>query len=207
MIVLHILYQDKYLIAINKPPGLLSVPGLGDDKQDCVATRIQQLIPDAKIVHRLDCHTSGVMLMAIGLQSQRALNRQFHDRQVNKEYVAIVSGHVNEKHGEIDVPMRGDPDQRPVQIIDHESGKQAITKWKNINFEENNTRLLLIPVTGRTHQLRVHCKYIGHPVVGDRLYGTAQSDQQERMLLHAALIEFIHPRSGRLIKLESPSEF
>jgi len=208
---LQIIYQDEYLIALNKPHGLLSVPGKGADKQDCLATRVQNEISEAKVVHRLDCHTSGVMIMGLGKEAQRSLSKLFHDRRVRKQYIAVVSGRINEPEGEIDVPMRGDPEQRPTQVIDYEMGKQAITKWRMLNIEEENTRLMLFPVTGRTHQLRVHCKYMGHPIVGDKLYGELQKNRQSinssRMLLHAALIELTHPQSGELIKLESPCEF
>jgi tRNA pseudouridine32 synthase/23S rRNA pseudouridine746 synthase len=201
-----IIYQDEHLIAVNKPSGLLSVPGLGEANQDCVISRMLESCPEAKVVHRLDCHTSGIMLLAVGIEAQRNLNRQFHDRQVNKEYVAIVHGVLDEQQGTIDIPMRGDPDDRPRQIVDYQQGKSSTTQWVVLSVENNRTRLLLKPVTGRTHQLRIHCKAIGHTIVGDGLYGE-DSGSEERMLLHAETIEFFHPETAERLFLKAPCEF
>ena len=163
------------MLAVNKPHGLLSVPGRGEHKQDCVVNRMLTMFPDAKGVHRLDCHTSGVMLLALGIDMQRALSRLFHDRKVEKEYIAQVAGEVADQSGIIDIPMRGDPDNRPLQIVDYEHGKRAQTNWRLLGTEqlqsgEKVSRLKLVPVTGRTHQLRLHCAMLGHPIIGDRLY-------------------------------------
>ncbi|MDH5711281.1 MAG: RluA family pseudouridine synthase [Gammaproteobacteria bacterium] len=204
---LEIIYQDEYLIAVNKPGGLLSVPGLGEANQDSVATRMLAINPEAKIVHRLDCHTSGVMLLALGLASQQELSRQFHDRKVSKQYQAVVRGIINEPQGTIDIPMRGDPDNRPCQVIDYKQGKTATTHWYVINIEEGRTRLSLIPVTGRTHQLRIHCIAMGHIIVGDTLYGDALEMQEDRMLLHAERLDFFHPATGRPMSLIAPCDF
>ena len=192
---------------LNKPAGLLSVPGRGEDKFDSVATRIQAQIPEAKVVHRLDCFTSGVMLMAIGLEAQRELNRQFRDGEVAKEYLAVVNGAVNEVNGIINIPMRGNPDDRPRQIIDYQLGKHATTKWTVIKVENNRTRLLLEPVTGRTHQLRVHCMAMGFPIVGDGLYNPDVDERADRMMLHAETIEFSHPVSGQRMRMRADCEF
>jgi tRNA pseudouridine32 synthase/23S rRNA pseudouridine746 synthase len=204
---LEIIYQDEFLIAVNKPEGLLSVPGLGEANQDCVVTRLLEINPQVKVVHRLDCHTSGVMLLAVGTEVQRNLNRQFHDRKINKEYVAVVHGVLNEMQGTIDILMRGDPDDRPRQIVDYQLGKSSTTQWTVISTENNRTRLLLKPITGRTHQLRVHCKAIGHSIVGDKLYGDASEEAESRMLLHAESIELSHPSTGNRMSLKAPCEF
>ena len=204
---LQILYQDESLVVLNKPEGLLSVPGLGENKFDSVATRIQAQVPDAKIVHRLDCYTSGVMLMAIGLESQRELNRQFRDREVAKEYLAVVNGIVSEVRGVIEIPIRGNPDDRPRQVIDYQLGKEAVTEWTVLGIENNRTRLLLKPVTGRTHQLRVHCMGMGFPIVGDGLYNPGEDIRADRMMLHAEKIEFSHPVSGQRMSMRADCEF
>jgi len=204
--VMNIIYQDEHLIAIDKPEGLLSVPGLGEANQDCVATRLLEINPEVKVVHRLDCYTSGIMILAVGIEAQRNLSRQFHDRKINKQYIAVVHGSLNEQHGTIDIPMRGDPDDRPRQIVDYQQGKSSKTHWIVISAENNRTRLLLKPVTGRTHQLRIHCKAIGHTIVGDGLYGD-DSEAEKRMLLHAETIELSHPETGKRLCLKTPCEF
>ncbi len=204
---LEIIYQDDYLIAVNKPGGLLSVPGIGGANQDSVATRMLAINPEVKIVHRLDCHTSGIMLLAVGIKMQRELSRQFHDRKINKQYVAEVRGVLNEQQGVIDVPMRGDPDDRPRQIIDNEQGKSASTQWQVISIEGDRTRLSLKPITGRTHQLRIHCISIGHIIIGDTLYGDDIEKQEQRMLLHAETISLFHPATGEPISLTAPCDF
>jgi tRNA pseudouridine32 synthase/23S rRNA pseudouridine746 synthase len=202
----NIIYQDEFLIAVDKPEGLLSVPGLGEANQDCVVARLLENNPEVKVVHRLDCYTSGIMVLAVGIEAQRNLSRQFHDRKINKEYIAVVHGILNEQQGTIDIPMRGDPDDRPRQIVDYQQGKNSMTHWTVLDIENNRTRLLLKPVTGRTHQLRVHCKAIGHTIVGDGLYGE-ESEQEDRMLLHAETIELTHPQTGEHMCLKAPCEF
>ena len=204
---LDILYQDDAVIVLNKPAGLLSVPGRGADKQDSLALRVQQIFPDAKVVHRLDCHTSGVMLMALGLDAQRELSRQFHDRETEKNYIAVVHGVVAQDEGRIELAMRCDWENRPAQIIDPEQGKPAITQWNVIERSETTTRLKLIPVTGRSHQLRLHCKTMGHSIVGDRLYGNESDQLEQRMLLHAETLAFNHPQSGDRMSITSGCEF
>jgi tRNA pseudouridine32 synthase/23S rRNA pseudouridine746 synthase len=208
---LEIIYQDEHLIAVNKPSGMLSVPGRGEHKQDCVVARLQQHMPEIRVVHRLDCHTSGVMLLAIGPDMQRQLSRLFHDREVEKRYVALVHGMVEQNSGTVDIPMRGDPDDRPRQVIDYLKGKRAQTQWHLLEFEnhtgEHLSRLMLRPVTGRTHQLRVHCMALGHPIVGDRLYNEAGQNSTGRMMLHAEQLEFIHPVTSESMCLISECEF
>ena len=204
--MVDIIYQDEYIVAVNKPQALLSVPGLGPDNQDCLITRLQQLIPEAKVVHRLDCYTSGIMLFAIGIEMQRALSRIFHDRKIDKQYIAVVRQWFDEDEGVIKFPMRCDIDNRPHQIVDYEHGKSAITYWEVPQRNEDNVRLLLKPETGRTHQLRVHCAAMGHPIIGDGLYGNDEV-KQPRMLLHADNLLFQHPVSGERMHLFAACEF
>lgn len=202
-----ILFQDEHLIVLNKPCGMLSVPGRGPEKIDSLAHRVQAHYPDAKVVHRLDCYTSGVMLFALGIENQREMNRQFRDREIDKEYVALVRGVVEEESGVMDQPMRLDVDNRPIQIVDYEQGKQCETRWSVIERGENDTRLRLIPITGRSHQLRVHCMVLGHPIIGDHFYGIAEDAEAEVMLLHAQRLEFTHPASGDRVAVEVAADF
>lgn len=202
----EIIYQDEHIVAVNKPQALLSVPGLGPDKQDCMISRLLEIIPEAKVVHRLDCYTSGLMLFAIGIEMQRALNRIFHDRKIEKQYIAVVEQWFDEEAGIIKFPMRCDIDNRPHQIVDYEHGKSAITRWHVLQRDIGSVRLLLKPVTGRTHQLRVHCAAMGHPIIGDGLYGNDKVEQP-RMLLHADNLEFEHPVTNQAMHLMAECEF
>jgi len=203
---INIVYQDEYIIAVNKPQALLSVPGLGPDKQDCMISRLLEVIPEAKVVHRLDCYTSGLMLFARGIEMQRALNKIFHDRKIKKEYIAVVRQWFDEEEGIIKFPMRCDIDNRPHQIVDYEFGKSAVTNWQVIKRESQSVRLLLKPETGRTHQLRVHCAAMGHPIIGDGLYGNDET-KQARMLLHADNLLFEHPVTQEEMYLKAECEF
>ncbi len=203
---IQIIYQDEYIVAVNKPQGLLSVPGLGPDKQDCLISRLVKLIPDAKVVHRLDCYTSGIMLFAIGIEMQRALSRIFHDRKIQKQYIAVVKQWFDDNEGVIKFPMRCDIDNRPHQIVDYEHGKSAVTFWHVLQRKDETVCLLLKPVTGRTHQLRVHCAAMGHPIIGDGLYGKDEV-KQPRMLLHADNLLFEHPVTNKEMHLFAECEF
>lgn len=204
----EILYQDEELIAVNKPSNLLSVPGRGPDKQDCVSKRVQAVYPSAEIVHRLDYDTSGILLMALNKNSQSALGRQFQQREIEKYYIAVVHGRPDQLSGTIDLPMRCDFERRPLQIIDHHQGKQAMTHWQLIDSDRQSSRLLLKPVTGRSHQLRLHLKNLGHPILGDNLYGSQTSyAMADRLLLHARQIRFVHPATGAMITINSVPEF
>ena len=202
----EVIYRDDHIIALNKPQGLLSVPGLGPDKQDCLIKRLETLVPEAKVVHRLDCYTSGIMLFAIGIEMQRALSRIFHDRRIDKQYIAVVRDWFEEDEGIIKYPMRCDIDNRPVQIVDYEHGKAAITRWRVLKREAGAVRLLLMPETGRTHQLRVHCAASGFPIIGDGLY-CEEERGQPRMLLHADNLLFKHPVTDEEMHLFAPCEF
>lgn len=203
---IEIIYQDEYIVAVNKPQALLSVPGLGPDKQDCMISRLLEVVPEAKVVHRLDCYTSGLMLFAIGIEMQRALSRIFHDRKIKKEYIAVVKHWFDEDEGVIKFPMRCDIDNRPHQIVDYEHGKKATTFWQVIKRDTESVRLLLKPETGRTHQLRVHCSAMGYPIIGDGLYGNDEI-KQERMLLHADNLLFEHPVTNETMYLVAKCEF
>jgi len=191
--LLDLIYHDDFLLVVNKPAGLLSVPGRGVDKQDCLSVRVQQLFSNAQTVHRLDMATSGLMVFARGAEMQRALSALFRDRKVEKRYVAIVTGQFTSSNGEINLPLTADWPNRPLQKVDHQLGKPSLTHYASLGYDESNhcSRVLLTPVTGRTHQLRLHMASIGHTILGDALYGDAASAPSLR--LHASSLNFIHP--------------
>jgi tRNA pseudouridine32 synthase/23S rRNA pseudouridine746 synthase len=199
-------YIDDCLIAAEKPSGLLSVPGRGEENQDCVVARLQALYPDALTVHRLDMVTSGLLLHARGKPMQAALSQLFERRQVSKRYLALVEGQLQEDSGSIELPLRCDWENRPRQMVDHELGKPALTRWQVLRRERADGRTLveLEPVTGRSHQLRVHMASLGHPIVGDSFYGAQPAP---RVCLHACQLGFVHPVSGQPINLHSPAPF
>jgi tRNA pseudouridine32 synthase/23S rRNA pseudouridine746 synthase len=194
-----IVYIDDRLIAVDKPAGLLSVPGRGEDKQDCAWTRLREQIPEALVVHRLDQATSGLLLFARGSAAQRELSRLFEQRQVGKRYVAEVWGELLETEGEIDLPLAADWPNRPRQQVERERGRPSLTRWRRLASKDGRSRLELEPLTGRAHQLRVHCLSIGHPIVGDALYDPARP--APRLLLHATRLQL----PG--LTLESPCPF
>jgi tRNA pseudouridine32 synthase/23S rRNA pseudouridine746 synthase len=202
----QVLYADAALIALDKPAGLLAVPGRGPDKQDCLATRVQVLYPDARVVHRLDMATSGLLLMARGAEAQRRLGIAFEQRRVRKRYVAVVEGIVRQTEGEIDLPLGPDWPNRPRQQVDTTHGKPSVTRYQVMSVDHGacRTRLSLEPVTGRSHQLRVHLLAIGHRIVGDTLYGASP---HARLLLHASELAMEHPASGVMLQLDSPVPF
>jgi len=203
--MLEIIYQDKSFIAVNKPTGLLTVPGKGPDKQDCCYRRVLEEFPDALMVHRLDMDTSGLVLFARSPEAQRTLSMQFEKREIYKTYIAIVEGVIEKKVGMVDFPMRKDMEQRlpPKHIVDCVRGKKAVTEWKVLERYGNTTRVALFPKTGRSHQLRVHMQSIGFPIVGDPIYGTPG----ERLMLHAQSLELTRPLTGEPIRLECPAPF
>ncbi len=206
---------DDHLIALDKPAGLLAVPGRGVDKADCVSSRVQASYPEALIVHRLDQATSGLLLMARGLAMQRALSRAFEQREVNKCYVAVAAGHLGKAPGDsgvIELPLVADWPRRPLQKVDHNTGKPALTHWRVLGYDgvagRVATRLELMPVTGRTHQLRVHLAAIGHPLLGDALYAPPEvCGAAPRLLLHAERLTLVHPVSGAALDLRVPAPF
>lgn len=216
---IQLVHVDNSLLVLNKPAGLLAVPGRGEDKQDVLSRRVQQLYPDALIVHRLDMATSGLMLMARGLEVQRALSKLFETRAIHKRYMAVVDGDMTlvGRTGEdaggwylIDLPIALDWPNRPLRIIENTKGKPSQTRWRAVSFDaaSNSTRVELEPITGRSHQLRVHLKALGHPILGDALYAplTVQT-KAPRLLLHACVLRFKHPASGELLRMESAAPF
>lgn len=205
-----LLYVDEHLVVFDKPAGLLAVPGRGEDKQDCLSGRARALWPDALVVHRLDMATSGVFLMARGLHMQRLLGRAFADREVDKRYQAVVAGRLGEPgaDGRIDLPLMADWPNRPRQKVDRDAGKPSTTGWRVIAADGGTTRLELQPVTGRTHQLRVHLQAIGHPILGDALYAPEPVQAlAPRLLLHATQLRLAHPATGEPMDFASAVPF
>lgn len=204
-----ILYEDDFLLVINKPSGLLSVPGRKAEHADSLETRVQNHYFEARIVHRLDMDTSGLMIMARDADTHRNLSLQFERRKTKKVYQARIWGHPQEDHGYVDLPLICDWPNRPLQMVDHELGKSAQTDWEVLEREENGfTRIALYPVTGRTHQLRVHMDEIGHPILGDDFYGHEQSYKgAQRLQLHALKLMIHHPVSGEEMWFEAPCPF
>jgi tRNA pseudouridine32 synthase / 23S rRNA pseudouridine746 synthase len=201
-------HQDGSLLVVNKPAGLLAVPGLGEAGRDCLSLRVQSVYPDARVVHRLDMATSGLMLFARGLAMQRVLSAAFEARQVHKRYVAVVAGLMADNSGEINAPLIADWPRRPLQKVCAEKGKAAQTRWRRLHLDvaAHSTRLELVPVTGRTHQLRVHLLHIGHPIWGDALY-SAPPWPAPRLLLHASHLALRHPATGLGLEFDSAVPF
>lgn len=214
---LEILYCDKDIIIINKPSGLLSVPGKGEEKQDCAESRIRKFFQNAPkqcAVHRLDMETSGILVAALNTEAHRKLNEQFATGKVHKKYIALLDGILHGKsEGRIELKARVDLENRPHQIIDEEYGKLGITEWKKLGVKENLTRIEFTPLTGRTHQLRLAASCpkelggLGLPIAGDTLYGKEKTQDFSRLMLHAVEITFIHPTSGRQITINCQPDF
>ena len=212
MTSLAVIHEGADLLVLDKPAGLLCVPGRGEDKQDCLSARAQARWTDALVVHRLDMATSGLVLMARSPAMQRALGDAFAQRRVHKRYEAIVDGllPVSDTWSLIDAPLVADWPNRPLQKIDAQNGKPSSTRWrvKRLLPERDATHLWLEPLTGRSHQLRVHLLSIGHPILGDALYGSeAVQRRADRLLLHASELEFAHPADGRVLRFESAPPF
>ncbi|AWH24391.1 pseudouridine synthase [Stenotrophomonas sp. YAU14D1_LEIMI4_1] len=204
--MIHLHYIDEALLLAEKPAGLLSVPGRSEENQDCVVTRLQAVCPDALTVHRLDQVTSGLLLHARGKAMQAALSMQFEQRQVGKRYEAVLQGLLADDAGYVDLPLIVDWPNRPKQMVDHARGKPALTRWQVLarDVEAGTTRVALEPVTGRSHQLRLHMASLGHPIVGDVLYGAALA---QRVHLHACALAFTHPVTGAALAFESAAPF
>lgn len=203
-----VVYADDTLVAADKPAGMLSVPGRGEDKQDCASARVGVMFPDALIVHRLDMATSGLLVFARGAQAQRLLSIAFASREVHKRYVAVVHGLMPDDKGEIDLPLAADWPNRPLQKVDPTDGKPSLTRYTVIERDtaQGTTRVALEPVTGRSHQLRVHLQAIGHPIVGDALYAPDRGGEA-RLLLHACELSLPHPDTGAMLTLRSDLPF
>lgn len=218
---IRIVHVAERFVVIDKPAGMLSVPGKGPEKQDCAAARVRAMFPGATgplVVHRLDMETSGLLVFGLDEESQRRLSRQFEERIVRKSYIALLDGMVEKEAGEIRVPMRTDIDNRPRQIVDFIYGRHAVTRFCVLAREVDRTRVRFEPITGRTHQLRVHASWrgvapdgvdvgdiIGRPILGDGLYGEARS--APRLMLHAARLAVRDPDSGRELEFESVVPF
>jgi tRNA pseudouridine32 synthase/23S rRNA pseudouridine746 synthase len=204
-----IVHEDPHMVVVDKPSGLPSVPGRTPELQDCAASRVQAVYPDALVVHRLDMATSGLLLFARGHQAQRLLNRAFEDRQVEKAYVAVVRGTPPQSQGSVDLPLIVDWPRRPRQIVHHTLGKPSLTHWEIQEPQGPDcTRVLLRPVTGRSHQLRVHMAAIGHPILGDDLYADEETrDRSSRLLLHATMLAIAHPDSQQRVSFHSAAPF
>jgi len=201
--------DESFLIA-EKPADLLCVPGRGEDKQDCLLRRLHANFPEALIVHRLDMATSGLVLLARSKAAQRVLSIQFQQREVEKRYLAMVSGLVRQDSGTINLPLGADWPNRPRQKVDYQRGKAAVTYFRVLKRDrlQGVSTLELSPVTGRTHQLRVHLEALGHPILGDKLYGDEKvSRASDRLLLHACEIGFTHPQTAQRVSFHSQAGF
>ena len=204
------MHADAHLVVADKPAGLLCVPGRGEGKQDCLSARVQARWPDALIVHRLDMATSGLCVFARGADVQRRLGMAFADRAVDKRYEAVVAGEPAGEAGRINLPLLVDWPNRPRQKVDPQAGKPSLTLWRKLGRgpQPGTTRLQLEPVTGRSHQLRVHLAAIGHPILGDALYAPeAVQAASPRLLLHACALRLRHPASGDTVEWNSPVPF
>ena len=208
---LSLLYLSEQLIVVDKPSGLLSVPGRGAGKEDCLSRRVQAEFPDAIIVHRLDMGTSGIVVMGRGAKAQRELSILFQERKVRKRYQALVDGHwMAAVAGEIELPIGVDLTNRPKQKVDHAMGRPSLTRYRVLDIDAPCavSRIELEPITGRSHQLRVHMEALGHPILGDDFYGTpASCAKAERLMLHACRIEFGHPETGEPLCVDCPPPF
>jgi tRNA pseudouridine32 synthase/23S rRNA pseudouridine746 synthase len=204
---LVVLHEDAEVLLVEKPSGLLSVPGKGPELADCLLTRVQAAFPDALLVHRLDRDTSGVMIFALTPHAQRHLGLQFEKRMTRKTYVARVWGVPSEKEGTVDLPLIVDWPNRPRQMVCHATGKPAQTDWKVIRDDGDTARMRLMPLTGRSHQLRVHMLALGHPILGDPFYAEGPARDFPRLMLHSEELRFKHPQGGRSMKIRAKAPF
>lgn len=200
------IHADDEVLVVSKPHGLLSVPGKGAHLADSLLTRLKEVFPATLLVHRLDRDTSGVMVFALVPHAQRHLGLQFEKRQVRKAYVARVHGHVPGSVGTIDLPLAADWLNRPRQMVDLRYGRPAVTKWEVLQACTDESRLMLFPRTGRSHQLRIHCQAIGHPILGDPLYAEGDARQHPRLMLHSVSLRFRHPADGSEVSFSAEPE-
>lgn len=206
----HLLYQDEHLLIVNKPAMLLTVPGRHPANFDCLISRVQQEFPTAQVVHRLDYDTSGLVILPLTKAALSHISKQFQARTIDKHYQALVHGVITPAEGSIDLPIAADPDRRPLYKICRQTGKASLTHYQTLSVDENKqqSRLLLKPVTGRSHQLRLHLCSLGHAIVGDTLYATAEvAAMSPRLCLHAAFIEFVHPVTQKPMQFSATAEF
>jgi len=210
---LDIIFQDEDIVVLNKNSGLLSVPGRLPEHQDCLQNRVQRVLPTATVVHRLDMATSGIMIMALNKHAHVAISRQFEQRKTKKSYIARVFGKMPEIEGSVDLPLICDWPNRPKQMVDHDNGKKSLTNYSVLNYStlssgDESTLVELRPVTGRSHQLRVHMLALGHPILGDRLYAHDKAlTISSRLQLHARNLSLTHPVTGELLCFSSPCPF
>ena len=205
---LDILYEDEHLLAVNKPPWVLSVPGRDPTNRDSIKARAQAHCEEVFVVHRLDCATSGVMLLAKTKTAEKLMHKQFRERATEKEYIAVGAGQACLESGQVQLPLILDWPNRPRQKLDFQHGKHCITRFQLLEQRPDTARMRLYPVTGRSHQLRLHMKYLGLPIVGDRLYApTAVAERSDRMLLHAEVLRLHHPIDGNRLEIVSASPF
>lgn len=203
-----VIYEDEDLLVVDKPHGLLSVPGRGPHLADCLIARLAETWPEVLLCHRLDRDTSGIMVFALTKLAQRKMGRLFEVKKVKKRYVARVWGVAEQPSGTVDLPLIVDWPNRPLQHVDHETGKPSVTDWQRVAVEGDTTRMRLMPRTGRSHQLRVHMRELGHPILGDPFY--AEGPAREgwgRMMLHAEGLKFTHPVTEHVLQLEAPCPF
>jgi tRNA pseudouridine32 synthase / 23S rRNA pseudouridine746 synthase len=204
---LVILHHDHEVILVDKPSGLLSVPGKGPHLADCLIARAKAVFPQALLVHRLDRDTSGVMIFALTPHAQRHLGLQFENRQTKKTYVARVWGRIAERTGTVDLPLIVDWPNRPLQKVDPVEGREAVTDWRVVRATDAETRVRLMPRTGRSHQLRVHMREIGHPILGDPFYATGPAREFPRLMLHSETLQFRHPDGGQGMRITAAAPF
>ena len=203
----RILHHDHQVVVVDKPAGLLSVPGKGEHLADCLIARLRGPFPEVLLVHRLDRDTSGVMVFALTPHAQRHLGLQFEKRQTKKVYQARLWGELAPATGTVDLPIIVDWPNRPLQKIDHDTGREAITDWRVMRHEAGTTRVRLMPRTGRSHQLRLHMREIGHPILGDPLYASGPARDFPRLMLHAESLRFRHPDGGKALTFSAPVPF
>ena len=204
---LDVIHEDHELLVVNKPSGLLSVPGRGEHLADCLLKRVQDAFPQALLVHRLDRDTSGLIAFALSPHAQRHLSRQFEERKVKKTYVARVWGRLEPKVGTVDLPLIVDWPNRPRQMVDHENGKPAVTDWRVLKASDTESRVRLMPKTGRSHQLRVHMLALGHPILGDPFYADGQALNFPRLMLHSEELRLGHPDGGEGMRFRAKAPF
>lgn len=205
---LSLIHADHAIVVLDKPAGLLTVPGKGEDLSDCLIARLHAVHPEALLVHRLDRDTSGVIVFALTRHAQRDLSAQFEGRKTRKAYRARLWGHLEPKEGTVDLPLIVDWPNRPRQHVNHETGKPARTDWKVLGHDpDGTTRVRLFPLTGRSHQLRVHMQALGHPILGDPLYAEGPAREFPRLMLHAESLRFTHPETGHGVTFTAPVPF
>jgi tRNA pseudouridine32 synthase/23S rRNA pseudouridine746 synthase len=202
-----VIFQDEDILLVDKPEGLLSVPGKGPHLADCLISRLEAQFPEVLLCHRLDRDTSGIMVFALTKLAQRKLGRAFETKRIKKRYIARVWGEVAETSGIIDLPLIVDWPNRPLQHVNHETGKPAVTEWERIEIADGTTRMRLMPRTGRSHQLRVHMLELGHPILGDPFYASGAAADFPRMMLHAEGLKLEHPVTGKMMRFEAPCPF